>query len=527
MKRFRIVVLFLALAAVLAHAQDKPWRSALYPADWTPAFRDAQGRGLPDFSYAGYHNGEAPLPSAIPGPVFDAVKQFHADATGASDSTAAIQAAIDAAAKAKGGTVLLPAGLYRCDGLLQVTQSGVVIRGAGPMQTKLEFTRAKDLSDTTNLNFRGAVKEGKDLPLARDGEKGSFDVFLADSGALAPGDDVAVGWTITDAFVADHGMTGVWKSFNGKWRPFFRRTVRAIDRRASPARVTLDVPLRYPARTRDGASVRVETGYLKEVGVEGIAVTNAVAPDGAWASVRAHVIGFDGVKDAWMRDVKSFASPLPEAQGAHLQNCGVIVAASKRVTIADSTLAKAQNRGPSGCGYLFEITRSSEILIRDCDGVEGRHNFIQNWDFGTSGCVFLRVRSRGGVSLISKAVPLGMPGLCEYHHSLAMANLVDGATLDDGWYAGNRGAESSGAGWSATDDAFWNCRGRGMLASWQYGVGFVIGTQGLNVMTGMSGPYAAGSEPEDFTEGIGAGAGLEPASLYEDQLARRMGKKGK
>lgn len=38
------------------------WRSALYPVDWTPDFRDAQGRFIHDFSYAGYHGGLADIP---------------------------------------------------------------------------------------------------------------------------------------------------------------------------------------------------------------------------------------------------------------------------------------------------------------------------------------------------------------------------------------------------------------------------------------------------------------------------------
>ena len=42
--------------------EGAPWRSQLYPEDWTPDLEDGQGRFLPDFSYAGYRKGEAPLP---------------------------------------------------------------------------------------------------------------------------------------------------------------------------------------------------------------------------------------------------------------------------------------------------------------------------------------------------------------------------------------------------------------------------------------------------------------------------------
>ena len=51
--------------AVLAEPPPEPglWRSSLYPEDWTPGFADAQGRFLHDFSYAGYHKGEALIPA--------------------------------------------------------------------------------------------------------------------------------------------------------------------------------------------------------------------------------------------------------------------------------------------------------------------------------------------------------------------------------------------------------------------------------------------------------------------------------
>lgn len=53
---------------------------------------------------------------------------FNADNKGMTDSTAAFQGAIDAAAKLGGGTVYAPPGIYRFDGEL-VLKSGVTLRG--------------------------------------------------------------------------------------------------------------------------------------------------------------------------------------------------------------------------------------------------------------------------------------------------------------------------------------------------------------------------------------------------------------
>ena len=172
---------------------------------------------------------------------------------------------------------------------------------------------------------------------------------------------------------------------------------------------------------------------------------------------------------------------------------------------------------------IFEISQSSEILIQDSVGIAGRHNFIQNWGFGTSGCVFLRTDSRDGVSHFDDSGTLGGVGFSEFHHSLAMANLIDSSTADDGWKAVNRLFYSSGSGHSATENVFWNVRGSGSLYSYQYGQGYIIGSSEIEVHTEVTNVYEShGTAPEDFTEGIGEANTLIPQSLYEDQRQKRL-----
>jgi Pectate lyase superfamily protein len=510
---------FLIVAAVSCPGTATPWRSALYPADWTPAHTDTHGRFLHDFSYAGYRNGEEPLPT-VSGPLFD-VTDFGADITGAADATAAIQSAIDAASAA-GGVVYLPAGLYRCDGRLRVAAPGVVLRGDGSALTRLYFTQAEGMSGKGHLAFQGSVSREADILLTEDGENRSNVVKVADATGLAVGDETSLGWVITDEFIDEHAMTGTWQAFNGTWRPIFRRTITAIDTIATPHTLTLDIPLRYPAKVRDSASLRKESGYLEGCGIEDLAVSTAVAWDAAWAEVRTHAIVLQGVKDCWVTGVESFPSPLDAAKGYHLQNGGIKVIDAKRVTVADCRMQKAQNRGGGGCGYLFEVSKSNEVLYRDCVAAKGRHNFIQNWDFGTTGCVWLRCSSSGSRNILASADPIGLPAYSEFHHSLAMACLIDQCTLADGWYAGNRKDWSSGAGHTITQSVFWNTNGGGRIRSWQYGTGYVIGTSDITIQTTLYNSSATGTAPEDYVEGKNQGAGLEPSSLYESQLTRRL-----
>lgn len=493
------------------------WRSALYPPDWTPAFTDADGRFLHDFSYAGYHGDGTPPPTALPSPTLSVIDQ-GADPTGASDSTAAIQATIDALST--GGTVRLPAGHYRVDGELTVRHDGVVVTGDGPDATFVHFTKAQDQSHRAGLWFLGtAAPTDLDWPLATDGSSRSSTVRVQDPSGIVPGASVDVGWVITDAFVEDHGMTGTWSQFNGQWRPFFRRTVLAV----SGDQVTLDVPLRSDALVRDAASLRPDEGYLHEVGLQALSISSQVEPAAAAASVQHHAVAMVHVMDAWIVDVESYdPSGLGEPT---LQSGGLLIQESRRVTVADVRLDGTQNHGDGGNGYLVELMKSGEVLVRDTIARGGRHNFIQNWDFGTTGCVFLRTTSADGVA---DNGPISVTGMSEFHHSLAMANLIDQSVADDGWQCVNRHLESSGAGHAGTENVFWNLTGLGTLRSMQYGVGYVVGTgPDVTVITDPATPDlllgGVGTAPEDWSEGLGAAGTLEPQSLYEDQLARRLG----
>ena len=197
---------------------------------------------------------------------------------------------------------------------------------------------------------------------------------------------------------------------------------------------------------------------------------------------------------------------------------------SKRVTVADSAMSFPEHRGSGGNGYLFEVRQSSEILFRDSVARGGRHNFIQNWGFGASGIVWLRVHSLESNMLGSVDFPFfEVPTASEFHHSLAMACLIDASVIDDAWKAENRRKYSSGAGHSVTQSVFWNVTGGGWLTSRQAGWGYVIGTAaGMSVKTSLTASAGKYTEPEDWVEGEGAATVLEPPSLYDDQRARRL-----
>ncbi|RME00028.1 MAG: hypothetical protein D6812_10445, partial [Deltaproteobacteria bacterium] len=80
----------------------------------------------------------------------------------------------------------------------------------------------------------------------------------------------------------------------------------------------------------------------------------------------------------------------------------------------------------------------------------------------------------------------------------------------------------SGAGHTVTQSVYWNTSGGGEILSWQYGWGYVIGTTDMAVVTLLGPPRSAGTAPADYVEGENRGATLDPPSLFEDQLQRRL-----
>lgn len=512
-----------------------PWRSALYPADWSAGFA-VDGAALQDYSYAGYHRGTRSLGDGLGAGGVDGLTRFDvtdfgavaaADASDSIDNSAAFQDAIDAADAAGGGLVFVPAGMYRIDRWLEVTSSRIVLRGEGPAASRLWFTRLSQLDANAHIRFVGDEVVTDDVPLASAASRFDDTLEVADASAFEVGEDVIIGEVLDEALLAELGMTTLWAADLGEWQPLYRRTVIGVDRTSDPHRIRVDVPLRAPLSLAHQASVRRVTGGLREVGIEHLGVANATPWNDAWKSEAVHAVAFVGVSDAWALDVASWVSPgAPLAgpgSGAHLVSGGLLVASSKRVTIAECSFENPENRR-LGEGFLFEVRRSSEVLTRDCVAKNGGMNFNVGRGLGTSGSVWLRVQSAG-----SAAMPLG-PGSLQTVaannelHSLATANLFDGCTFDDGIDALNRGALRYGNGHAARETTLWNVRAD-EIVSMQYGLGYIIGSVGdTDLRTNPTLEGGGGTAPEDFVEGRGQGDLLVPASLYEDQLQRRLGR---
>jgi hypothetical protein len=91
---------------------------------------------LPDFSFAGYHMGNDPIPNV---PVVANVKDFGARGDGLTDDS---QAFLSAIAATSNGTLFIPAGRYRITQQLYFAKNNFVLRGEGPDRTVLFFPKS-------------------------------------------------------------------------------------------------------------------------------------------------------------------------------------------------------------------------------------------------------------------------------------------------------------------------------------------------------------------------------------------------
>ncbi|MBI4137475.1 hypothetical protein HY469_05430 [Candidatus Roizmanbacteria bacterium] len=556
---------------------ENSWRSCLYPSNWVPGYKDAQGRFLHDFSYAGYHSGEDPIPSGNFQTIYDVTSApYNADNTGTNDAALAIQSAITAAENAGGGIVYLPAGTYRLklqgtNGYaLQISRNNVVLRGAGIDQTFLfldeTVTRSTSIIRLGTLSDIGAWFRpvGTTATISQDLMEPTTIIPLAITPPFVVGDWVVIRHTATDEWVEEHGMTAYWFSegVNNNTDPVhYLRQVTAVDTVANT--ITIDTPTRYYLKTRDNARVYKVQPHVSEVGVEHLSVGMRQNPTTSTVQENysvpgtpeydisgSKVISFNHVINGWVQDVKTYAPSvnLPVYNTflngpVHIHSNGIQVSESRFITIANSDFRNAQfYNGGGGNGHFYAL-HGNDSLITNSYAEKGRHNY-QITSGNASGNVIHRSSSGKGYHMN------------DFHAKLAQANLIDNFTVNtNAVESRNRfryGSVGSRHGITNTQSVIWNTNGQALynredldgvrdpanvpvdyiVYSDQHGWGYVIGTRGNFTNVKVPDPAVLvdpalvdilpSTDPQDHVEGEGLGDSLEPQSLYEDQLARRL-----
>ncbi|NMR21398.1 peptidoglycan-binding protein [Cellulomonas fimi] len=530
-RRAFLVVTGAAAASVLAACTEEPqapaptgarspgrttpsspgrWQSELVSVtDGRLAYRHDDGLRIPDFGQAGYGGGGRPLPDV---PAARTIEPIDGD------NTAHLQRALDAVGAlplgdrgVRGALVLAP-GTYTLAGTLRLDRSGVVLRGAGD---------GTDPSTATILRAVGDDPPERDVVVVGgegDGERevrgtrtditsdvvpvAAASFAVADVAGLRPGTPVVVVHPCSERWLdaVDHGGTGRDERWEvGSLPIVYHRRITDVAGDV----VTLDVPVfttldRSLSQSR--LSVRDRSGLVTDVGVEDlrldIAATAADDERHAKNGIRLRL-----VEDAWVR----------RCTVVHFTQAGVVTTNAHRVTVVDCRALEPAARTTGGRRYNFNADRGSQqVLFTGCHAEGGRHAYVSNGTSSVSGVVFHRTTATGSLASSEGHRRWSQGLLFDIHRELAPAT---DRTL--GLY--NRGDYGTGHGWSAVHSVAWACDvGDSRLVvqrpptAQNYAVGCVGDVTG-------DGPFDG---PEGHAEGTGR-PGLEPASLYEAQLAAR------
>lgn len=317
---------------------------------------------------------------------YGATRYTSASAAAAgTDSTSAIQTAINAAIAAGGGTVYIPQGFYRIATHLNVNASNVAITGAGMSDSVLVFDDVSDyaIDFTATLNVSASftsqtLAKGARAVTLGSGQGASFTV----------GDQVMV----NDATLMPGGTTSY---------------TRWITRIAKIATDTITFTERSPVTyaTSPGTVQKCSTGFLAGVRVSDVtlmvydATYNTIAANramglriqGCWGAVieRVEFLNFSGT---------TAGSPLylNYSRGTRVAHCRwekildpaavQPATASTPVYIIDCTAAQFLGCYMEKCGFGPAFTRSPYCAVIGCDiGGATDYNAVTNIATDTGG----------------------------------------------------------------------------------------------------------------------------------------------
>jgi hypothetical protein len=477
---------------------------------------NAQGDRIMDFSAAGYRGGGVALPEV---PVVQTLRPSGGD------DTAAIQAALDAVAKrplADGlrGAVLLEKGLYKSASTIEITASGVVLRGSGAGMDGTVI----DLTATSHIFLRmrggGTLRtEGPVASITDDYVPAGARSFTVDNiGAFKVGDPVVIGRPVTAAWLALLGMDKLVRDGSAQsWLTVgsvnrWERTIAAL----AGNQVTLDVPVsdsfdakyvRPPGGTMQKYSFE---GRISQVGLENLRVTaplRTAAQAGEPDHGGSQFLEATNTIDSWIKGVWGHNT----VEGIHLE------AGSHRITVQDTTIDhEATDYFTASAPFDYNINASQVLIQRSASK-------------GGNKIMTFTTHHAMGPNVLLDFDGAGVNSHIQPHLRWATGLLVDSAVNDSPGTGNdaavgfmNRGTAGSGHGWSIGWGVAWNCTAPVLLIQQPAGsMNWAIGCKGMPSPPTNAPGVPGAPMPNGIFESTNTP--VAPRSLYLAQLCERLG----
>lgn len=491
--------------------------------------KDTLHNRIPDFSYAGYQNGEAGIPNV---PVVKTISPVEGDNTDHIQDALFEVALSGTDENGITGALLLEAGVYEISGTLKINFNGVVMRGVGDGTNPESNTVIKAVGNSPSrrtvlvaggggTTYWSDRVEGTRQDIVTDSVfVGDRTFEIEDASGYAVGDNIIVYHPCSEAWLVavDSGGThweepGANPAEDFPWSPgsqpiVFNRYIKDIAGNT----ITFGVPV-YNHLIRELSQSYIykyaRYGIRTKIGIENMRIQieseHPTDEDHAWNG-----IDLFQVEDAWVRNctVTGFA------------RSGVRTNTATRITVENVNAIEPASGIDGGRRYNFNAyTASQQILFKNCHANKGRHAYMSNGMSWTSGIVFFDCTSSGAYAS------------SEGHRRWSMGLLYDNVKELDGPRSGynprmlglyNRGYYGSSHGWGAAHSVAWNtdvADGYLIVQQPPTAQNYAIGCFGDRV-TGEE-PYTSFPEPEGYIEGTNT-PGLEPRSLYLAQLGQRI-----
>lgn len=415
---------------------------------------DKENNYIPDFSYAGYKNGEDSIPLL---PIVKTISPI------AGDNTDHLQIALDEVAALTPdengfrGALLLEEGTYEIHGTIVIRESGMVLRGVGDGSDPAANTillgigNAPAGRDIIQMGNAPNVSWSAEVPGTRSSitstfiPAGSRSLKVTAPELYSEGNNVIIRHRSTQAWLAsiDFGAT----SSDDPWSPntidiIYNRYITAVDFEEN--KITLDAPI-YDHFERDLSQAEIyvlnKEAIKHNIGIENLRID--IQTEGPLTENHAkNAIRIIGVEDCWVKGITAL----------HFTYAAVDTRTASRVTVIDCQGLEPHSEITGGRRYNFAVGReSNQILFENCRATEGRHSFVSNGTSSVSGIVFYNCTSEVDYA--------ASEGHRRWSQGLLFDNVnflrSETATLI-GLY--NRGSYGTGHGWSTTNGVAWNVK---------------------------------------------------------------------
>jgi F5/8 type C domain/Pectate lyase superfamily protein len=388
-------------------------------------------------------------PTGKPSGALDVVSDFGADPTGATDSTAEIQAAVDAG-KARSKPVYIPQGTFNVRDHIVVDQ--VTLSGAGPWYSVLTGRDPSNRSKAVGVYGKYAAQGGSKNVVLKD-----F-AIIGDIREREDNDQVnAVGGALSDSTIDNvwmqHTKCGAW--MDGPMDNFTLKNSRILDQTADGVNFHMGV-----------TNSTVTNTFVRNTGDDGLAMWAENVPNAknrftfntVVLPILANNIVTYGGKDITISD-NVMADTITNGGGLHVANrypgvdSGRGTAVSGTITASRNTLIRAGNNDYNwqfGVGAVWfsglNEALDATINISDSEILDSSYAAIMNIEGATRGLHFdnvridgagtyaLQIQAPGGASF-TNVTATGIGQSNPVHNCIGSGFAITRGAGNSGWYA--------------------------------------------------------------------------------------------